>query len=579
MEPNNQIEEIKDKIDIVSIIQKYVQLKQAGKNFSGLCPFHKEKTPSFIVSPDIQRYKCFGCDKSGDVFNFVQEIEHIDFPEALEKLAKVAGVELKKTTVNKKYKELKDIHYIATKYYYNALLKDKTALEYVLNRGMSRDSIKNFAIGYSPKYPKLIEQIKKSGAYSKGTLLQTGLFVEKNGILREKFFDRIMFPIRSRKGDVIAFTARQSGTNEYGPKYMNSPETPIFHKSYNLFAQYESRQEIRKLDLAIICEGSTDVISAHQHGVKNIVAPLGTSLTANQLEALAPLSKNILFLFDSDSAGQKALIRGFTIASKLSMNPYAATTEPYKDIDELLQKEPAKFDKIIKEKKEAFSYILAEITKGKDLNKLSDVNIIRKEIIPVLDSVKDKNTKNLYLNKLYRVTGIQLGENIKIDSKPKTEQDFLTKKKASEKRTKPESLTIRYLQLLLFAEKVEEKHLINSKYISDENLKKIYITIQESFPKINRTKLFEKLNKENAVGELLEDMIFNAKTLPKEQDALTEDIAQTIKRIKILHYTGLQKNLAAKISMSEELEKEEEKIEALNKLQKITKVLQKIKNE
>lgn len=577
MEPNNQIEEIKDKVDIVQVVQKYVHLKQAGKNFSGLCPFHKEKTPSFIVSPDIQRYKCFGCGKSGDIFNFLQEIEHIDFVEALEKLAKVAGVQLKKTQGNKKYKELKDIHYIATKYYYNTLLRDKTALEYVLNRGINRESIKNFAIGYSPKYPKLLEQVKKSGAYSKGTLLQTGLFVEKNGVLREKFFDRIMFPIRSRKGDVIAFTARQSGTNEYGPKYMNSPETPIFHKSYNLFAQYESRQEMRKSDLAIISEGSTDVISAHQHGVKNVVAPLGTSLTSKQLESIIPLTKNILFLFDSDRAGQQALIRGFILASELSMNPYAASTAPYKDIDDLLQKEPEKFEKIIKEKKEAFSYILAEITKGKDMNKLSDVNTIRKEIKPILDSVKDRNTKNLYLKKLYRVTGIQLDDEKIIDSKPNYKDKKTETKKI--KRSKTEDLTTRYIQLLLFVEKIEDSFILDSKYITDKHLKKIYLTIKKNLPKINRTKLFEEPSTDAHVAPLLEDMIFNAKTLPTEQQDIAEDIHQTMKRIRVTYYEGIQKNLASQISISEELEKEDEKAHALSKLQEVTKVLQKIKNE
>jgi len=186
MDESNQIAEIKDRIDIVQIIEKYVRLKQAGKNFSGLCPFHKEKTPSFMVSPDIQRYKCFGCGRSGDIFNFIQEIENIDFPEALERLAKVAGVELKKVKVNTKYKEIKEINHIATKYYYNALLRDKKAMEYVKGRGINDESIKQFALGYAPKYPKLLEKIKSSGSFSKKTDLDSGLFVEKNGVLKDK---------------------------------------------------------------------------------------------------------------------------------------------------------------------------------------------------------------------------------------------------------------------------------------------------------------------------------------------------------------------------------------------------------
>lgn len=573
MEPNNQVEEIKERIDIVQIIEKYVRLKQTGKNYVGLCPFHKEKTPSFIVSPDIQRYKCFGCGKSGDIFNFVQEIENIDFVEALERLAKVAGVELKRAKPNTKHKEIKEINYIATKYYYNQLLRDKKALEYVLGRGINKDSIKKFAIGYSPKYPDLLSQIKKSGSYSKKALEDSGLFVQKEGKMREKFFDRIMFPIRSRRGDVIGFTARQNAGNEYGPKYMNTPETPLFHKSYNLFAQYESRQEIRKEDLAIICEGSTDVISAYQAGVKNIVAPLGTSLTKQQLESLLPLTKNLLFFFDSDSAGDNALKRAFTIASELNMNPYAATPAPYKDIDDLIQKDPKKFQQLIKNKKEAFSFILSEEIEGKDFNKLEDINMIRKNITPLLESVKDINTKALYTRKLEEITGIQY------DKKGAGNK---TKKKEFEKEEKKEerrdTLLTRYIQLLLFAEKRKEDFFIEEKFIKDKEILDIYEIIKKESKKSSREDLLKKLGKKEEIQGILEGMIFNAKDLPSEIE-LENEIKGIQKKIKIAYYKNIQKNLVSKIAMSEELENEEEKILALEKLQKVTKILQKLKNE
>lgn len=573
MEPNNQVEEIKDRIDIVQIIEKYVRLKQTGKNFSGLCPFHKEKTPSFIVSPDIQRYKCFGCGKSGDIFNFVQEIENIDFTEALERLAKTAGVELKRAKQNTKYKEIKEINYIATKYYYNQLLKDKKALEYVLGRGINKESIKKFAIGYAPKYPNLISQIKKSGNYSKKALEDSGLFVEKEGKTREKFFDRIMFPIRSKRGDVIGFTARQNAGNEYGPKYMNTPETPLFHKSYNLFAQYESRQEIRKEDLVIICEGSTDVISAHQTGIKNVVAPLGTSLTKQQLESLIPLTKNILLFFDSDSAGDAALKRAFTIASQLNMNPYAATPSPYKDIDELIQKDPKKLQSLIKNKKEAFSYILSEVIEEKDLNKLEDVNTIRKIITPIIESVKDLNTKALYSRKLKEITGIQYGNEKTTKEKNKITTD---RKKETEKKT--DTLISRYIQLLLFLEKRNEEFFLEKKYITDKDLLEIYTTIEKNKGIKDRSDLFKKLEKNDNTQIILEDMIFNAKDLPNEGE-IGKEMKDIKKKIKMTYYKEIQKNLVSKIAISEELENEEEKNNALDKLQEVTKILQKIKNE
>ena len=571
MQEGNQIEEIKERIDIVQLIEKYVKLKQTGKNFSGLCPFHKEKTPSFIVSPDIQRYKCFGCGRSGDIFNFVQDIENIDFVEALEKLAKTAGVELKKSSPNTKFKEIKEVNYIATKYYYNQLLKSPIALSYVLKRGINKEYIKKFALGYAPKYPKLISEIKKSGNYSKKVLLESGLFIEKNGILKEKFFDRIMFPIRSKRGDVIAFTARQNAGNEYGPKYMNSPETPIFHKSYNLFGQYESRQEIRKQDLVIICEGSTDVISAHQVGIKNIVAPLGTSLTSQQLESLIPLTKNVLLFFDSDSAGKAAIVRGFELASKLEMNPFAASPSPYKDIDELIQNEPSKISEVINNKVEAFSFILADTIKDRDLNKLEDVDKIKKTILPILNFVKDINTKSLYIKKLEEITGITYGNteeksNMKLSSPTKNQINPLI-----------ESTETRYLQLLLFAENRKEEYFLDEKYISDKVQQEIFsfITLNKT---LTKSELFEKINTNTEAQKVLEDMIFNAKKLPKESE-LENELFYLQRLLKVKYYKQIQKNLVSKIAMSDEIEDEEEKSKALKQLQKVAKILQKLKNE
>lgn len=571
MQEGNQIEEIKERVDIVQLIEKYVKLKQTGKNFSGLCPFHKEKTPSFIVSPDIQRYKCFGCGRSGDIFNFVQDIENIDFVEALEKLAKTAGVELKKSSPNTKFKEIKEVNYIATKYYYNQLLKSPIALSYVLKRGINKEYIKKFALGYAPKYPKLISEIKKSGNYSKKVLLESGLFIEKNGILKEKFFDRIMFPIRSKRGDVIAFTARQNAGNEYGPKYMNSPETPIFHKSYNLFGQYESRQEIRKQDLVIICEGSTDVISAHQVGIKNIVAPLGTSLTSQQLESLIPLTKNILLFFDSDSAGKAAIVRGFELASKLEMNPFATSPSPYKDIDELIQNEPSKISEVINNKVEAFSFILADTIKDRDLNKLEDVDKIKKTILPILNFVKDINTKSLYIKKLEEITGITYGNteeksNMKLSSPTKNQINPLI-----------ESTETRYLQLLLFAENRKEEYFLDEKYISDKVQQEIFsfITLNKT---LTKSELFEKINTNTEAQKVLEDMIFNANKLPQESE-LENELFYLQRLLKVKYYKQIQKNLVSKIAMSDEIEDEEEKSKALKQLQKVAKILQKLKNE
>ncbi|MBP6976312.1 DNA primase, partial [Candidatus Dojkabacteria bacterium] len=408
----DQIEEIRGKLDIVDVVGKYVQLKQAGKNYSGKCPFHLEKTPSFIVSPELQRYKCFGCGESGDIFTFVQKIENIDFPETLEKLAKEAGVTLRKQRVNTTYERLEDINKKAAIYFFRQL-KDKKgikALEYVKNRGIKDESIKSFGIGYSPGGIELLSYIQSETKYSKEELLASGLFVEKEGKLRSKFYKRVMFPIRSSSGKVIAFTGRVLPDNDYGPKYMNSPETPIYHKKDNLYGQYESRQEIRKNDLAILCEGTTDVISAHQIGIKNIVAPLGTALTKEQLQKISKLTKNVLFLFDSDTAGQKALEKAFIMSQELSLNTYATNTLPYKDIDEMIKESPKKFLSLVNKKVDAFTYLLTQFIKDRNLTKFSEYRETVSWLESVLSSVINQDNFLFYVKTVFSITKIDISK-------------------------------------------------------------------------------------------------------------------------------------------------------------------------
>lgn len=578
MEYNNQVSEIKDRLDIVQVIGRYVQLKQTGKNFSGLCPFHKEKTPSFMVSPDLQRYKCFGCGESGDIFNFIQKIENLDFPETLEKLAKEAGVELKKFETNPKYKVLEEINYTATKYYYRQLALSKEASRYLQERGLTKESIKNFGIGFAPRYPHLLQELNSRKKYTKEQLLQSGLFTEKNGIIKEKFYNRIMFPIRSKRGDVIAFTARIMPGDDKGPKYMNTPETPIFHKKDNLFGQYESKQEIRKLDSAIVCEGSMDVISSHQHGFKNVVAPLGTSLTIEQLKLLSTLTKNIIFFFDNDNAGKMALIRAFKLASEIGINPYAATSDPYKDIDEMLQKDPKQMENALSNKQEAFSEILQNVIEGKNLNKLEDINKIRAVMEPLIEQVKDISTRSIYIPKYTRITKIQYGKSQGYT--PARETDYykvITKSLQTKRNITPEFL---YLQMLLFYDNnIPKEFLIDPVFLKDTGYEEIYSCFLAQISNFNREKFFKQFDNDERLHTLVENLIFQAREIPDTQEELNLQLGNLIKRIKIKYYTDLQKNISSQIAMSEEIGDTNKQAELLKQLENITKIINSLKND
>ena len=567
----NQIEEIKDRLDVVQVVEKYVKLKKSGKNYSGLCPFHNEKTPSFIVSPDLQRYKCFGCGETGDIFNFIQKIENLDFPETLEKLAKDAGVRLEKKNVNYKYKTLEEINYIAAKYFYNELKKDKKALNYLLERGLTKESIKSFGVGYAPKNSNLKDFLFKNKKFSIQDLVTSGLFNEKDNTIKEKFFNRIMFPIRSKRGSVIAFTGRVLPDNKWGPKYLNSPDTPIFHKKDNLFGQYESRQEIRKNDLAIICEGSTDVISAHQFGVKNVVAPLGTGLTKEQLESLSSLTNNILFLFDNDKAGHEALVRGFKIASELKLNPYAATPEPYKDLDDLLQKEPKKIKSIIKNKNEAFSLIISNIAQDKDPSKLEDVTYIKNYISPLLVAVKDKSTKKFYIEKVERI--LKLKQQQRANVFESSEENFGDRHKNFLTHS---SNYVSYIKYLLLADDINNTELLPQIYITDDSISKIYEIILEN-KNTKKDVLYEKIRENSKIKSTFEDIIFNLTDIPESQEEIKKQIALISKKIKEDYYKRKQKELSVKIAIAEENNDNDKSEKLLEELMKINKMLKEIK--
>lgn len=574
MDDANQIEEIKNRLDIVQVVGKYVQLKQAGKNFSGLCPFHHEKTPSFIVSPDIQRYKCFGCGETGDIFNFVQKVENIDFAEALEKLAKEAGVELKKYTKNPKYSRLEDINYLATKYYYKALRQNPNALKYVKDRGFSDESIKIFGIGYAPKYPKLLLYIGKK--YTKEELINSGLFVDKNRTLKEKFYDRIMFPIRSTKGNVIGFTGRILPGNDYGPKYMNSPDTLIFHKKMNLFGQYEARQEIRKQDLAILCEGSTDVISAYQHGTRNILAPLGTGLTKEQLSELSRITKNILFFFDSDSAGQAAVIRAFKLASELNLYPYATNSSPYKDIDEMMQKDPDHLQMLIRNKQEAFSYIFSNFIKERDLSQLKDLTETKKFLEELLTHVTDQTLKKHYNDKANRLGQMIFNTNGENSGKVIQGSNITINPVKQITNQNVNILEKTYLQLLIYNFSFIRDYQVPIRYFSSETLQEIYKTLLVSPIAGDISSIIKLFDKDEEKKLLIEDIILSATEMEIDSKKQLEKVT---KRLKKEYLNRRQRELRVKIAIAEE-SNDVKKIDLLlKKVLKITKILKDISHD
>lgn len=562
----DQIEEIRTRLDVVDVIGKYVQLKQAGKNYSGKCPFHVEKTPSFIVSPELQRYKCFGCGESGDIFTFIQKIENIDFPETLEKLAKEAGVTLQKKKGNTQFQRLEEINEKAAIFFYRQIKSDnyKEVLTYVKDRGIDNESIKKFGIGYSPGGVELLNFLQQETKYSRNELLSSGLFVEKEGKLRGKFYKRVMFPIRSTSGKVIAFTGRVLPGNEYGPKYMNSPETPIYHKKDNLYGQYESRQQARKDDLIIICEGTTDVISAHQIGIKNIVAPLGTALTKEQLEKISKLTKNVMFLFDSDLPGQKALERAFILAQELSLNTYASSTNPYKDVDEMIRENPKGFKRLVNKRIDAYTYLLTQYISDKDLNRYEEYQKTVTWVKTLLSHVKSRSNLLFYVKKAYNITQIDAFKNY---SKNEVSRDGTPCEEGTPKKVEREAF---FLESVLFQKNFKNIHKFELKFFHDEKVKEILSFIIK-YPNSSREDILKNFENDSILKELIENSIFSF----SKEDSDIDELEGIYNSIVKEYFQREEREYGIRIASAEEIGDVKESERLFKEFQDLTKEKQK----
>jgi DNA primase len=314
------LEEIKSRTDIVDFISSYVQLKKSGQNWKGVCPFHSEKTPSFMVSQSKQIFHCFGCGAGGDVITFIMKYENIAFQEALHLLAKKAGVVIPSDGQSiQKYDKIRDLLLEASNYYSKKLSESKTAVEYLSRRGVTEESIGRFRIGYAPEgWHNLIRHLRGLGC-SDQMIRDAGLAVQGNKGLYDMFRQRIMFPIMNMSGGVIAFGGR--AMDDSTPKYINSPETAVFKKSDTLFGLCHAKEAIRKEDSVIIVEGYMDVIICHQYGFRNAVAPLGTALTPGHIQKLRTVAGRAILVFDGDTAGRAAAKRALAL---ICQNSYSA---------------------------------------------------------------------------------------------------------------------------------------------------------------------------------------------------------------------------------------------------------------
>lgn len=573
---NNQTQEIKNKLDVVDIISEYVQLKQAGTNFKGLCPFHNEKTPSFMVSREKQIWHCFGCGEGGDIYSFIQKYDNLEFPEALKILAQKAGVKLKKLDpklVSQKTK-LIDITRYAAAYFHKSLQnlqEAQIARDYLEKRMMLPKTREQFYLGYAPdSWDKLLNFLRKKG-YQDNDIFLAGLVVKNDkSRIYDRFRKRLMFPIFDHNNNVVGFTGRilSSEQENQGGKYVNTPQTLIYNKSYVIYGLEKAKNEIKQKNLAVIVEGNMDVIASHQAGIKNVIASSGTALTLEQLKLLQRYTNNLALAFDVDPAGQVAAERGIDTALSLGINikiirlPEKINNQEIKDPDDLIKQGTQYWQKCIDQAVSFMDYYVAKTFKSYDNNSPESKKEIANKLLKQIAKLKDKVEQDHWLKVLAQK--LDVSENILheayneiIDKKQENNQEikFETEKIKSRENLIAEqliALTLKYPQNLEYV----INHL-QPEAISDQQIQNIYkniILLYNNNDKFDLEQLEKNLSKEDVqLVNLLSTLLLLADKdfFDFTEEKIKQEIINNINYLKKSYLTQKIKQIENLLSQAE----------------------------
>jgi DNA primase len=562
MNISQAVDEIKAQIDIVDFLSRYLDLKRAGRNYKALCPFHPEKTPSFVVNPEKQFFHCFGCGVGGDIITFVMRYEGVGFLDAVRILAEKAGIKIEtsatefSTSITRR--TLLNIHQKTSEFFRQQLQKTPEAKEYLKRRGLSNEIIATFMLGYAPSGGDLLYRYLMDEGYTEGQILQAGVCKKtEDGVIMDMFRRRVIFPITSIRGEVIAFGGRVVSEEQLGPKYLNSPESPIFKKSSELFGLYQAKEEIKKKGYAILMEGYLDVLTSHQFGLTNTVAPLGTSLTEGQVRRLKTLTEKVLLVFDSDEAGLKASKRALALCCQAGITAKVLLLPEGEDPDTFLRRYGVEgFKKLFSETKDIVDFYFSIQNE--------ETETVR-ELVEVIAEVRDSIMKGSLLKRVSEKTGIPeqfLIEEMKVYRRiPKSE---ISDRIQQTKVVVPDAeKTI----LAIFASHPEYSELINSRVSPEmfENplVKTIYLKLTNTTPE---TFLNDVLEEEEM--SFLSSLIVNLKV---DREELEEIILDCVKKIRAKSLRRRITELQAWIKEAEKQKDQETLIELQQKFLSIIK--------
>ncbi|AGG07620.1 DNA primase [Dehalococcoides mccartyi] len=524
---NDAVEEIKQKLDIVSFIGQYTKLTKAGRTMRGICPFHSEKHGSFFVYPEAQNWHCFGaCNTGGDIFAFVMKKEGLDFKAALELLAEKAGVSLP-SQINPAIKDQRDrlyeINLSAAQYYHNLLLNSpqaENARIYLNSRGLNEQSLADFQLGYALADWQGLYDYLKERSYSDEDLLKAGVIVRSDeGRIHDRFRNNIIYPIANYKGQIAGFGARVMDNSQ--PKYRNSPQTDLFDKSSLLYGLHLASASIRENNRAIIVEGYMDAIMSHQGGFTNTVACMGTALTERQIALIKRQTKNLVLGLDSDSAGEEATLRAIDYENQMESEIRVAVPEGGKDPDELIRHSPQSWQEILDNARPLLDYIFEHSQRGLDLNSAAGKSKLTDHLLPIISKMEDGVRQSHYLGKLAEIVSTsqnRILERLK-KLKNETRNAKVTEKEAPSGQAPKNPALEEYALSLLFtsAEVTRFAYNLHPEYLEIPQYRELLAIYNQSAEKDNLRpcldenlrEYYDNLMNKNPANDNIEDKFYD----------------------------------------------------------------------
>lgn len=572
---NDAREEIKSRISIEDLAGEYLELKRTGRNFKALSPWTNERTPSFIVSPDKQIWHDFSSGKGGDIFGFIMEVEGMNFREALEFLARKAGVEIetfnskRSKEIAEKKERLRKILQISSNFYQHMLIRDKKALNYVFKkRKLSKEIVQDFKVGYAPNGQKILTNFLLKKGFSLNDIRDAGLLNRFGGDI---FRNRMVITLKDASGEPVGFTGRIIDDEPNAPKYLNTPQTLLYDKSSNIFGLSQAKNEIRKTGFAVVVEGNMDVISSHQVDVRNVVATAGTAMTVNHLKALSRFSNDIRLCFDSDQAGVNATERAISLGQQagveLSIITLDQSAGQAKDPDELIQKDIELWRKSIANPQPAMEWVFDQYQKRLDISTAKGKKDFSTIALKLVENLNDPVEKDFYINEISKRIGVSKATLLnKIGEEKKPEK--------TKKRVKIEKTDKKFVDDFLY-----EDDLL-ALAIKEPRLAKMLSDLKEnSLHGEQRNKILEILKSEDmellkSFDEYVKILLLKAdERLGNIKESATDEMKRLIQKVKTENLRTQKENLQAELENAEIQGDENLKTKILSKIIELNKEL------